>query len=350
MDPSAILCRYKNSFDKRGKVPITLHTYKTPDPIIRTTIKRSLKINSNSDKNNKSLYDKDLKEKYGKTITSKIDLCDPFHNVSHSPFINRDAIILANIDMTFNFSDHLTGYILKQDIREFSFVTLDDGIGGFTQYLFYRNPDAYGYGISPTSGPSLDENNIDMNHFNKLKGPSGNGDLRRNYKHFISKIKVTEPFGVNLVVGNNKTGVTSLDYMVRLILSLNVLKIGGTFISKIETIDDDLILDLLYITTQCFSNVTLFKPLSEPFNIETNGYYVVAQDMKVNNLNWISYLTQSYGSDISGLLSDLPDKFLKWVEEYNNLMLLYNRELMEEKESKIYDTYKCKAIWNLPQI
>ena len=53
------------------------------------------------------------------------------------------------------------------------------------------------------------------------------------------------------------------------------------------------------------------------------------------------------------LLDDLPTLFVQWVIEYNNFILLYNKYIMKEAnngKTKLYDTYKCKAIWNLPRL
>ena len=76
----------------------------------------------------------------------------------------------------------------------------------------------------------------------------------------------------------------------------------------------------------------------------------MAEKAKINNVEWITYLGANTEKDLNRLLSALPKDFEKWVTEYNNLMLFYNKYLSEITKPKIYDIYKCKAIWNLPKI
>ncbi|GAG71974.1 unnamed protein product, partial [marine sediment metagenome] len=106
-----------------------------------------------------------------------------------------------------------------------------------------------------------------------------------------------------------------------------------------------------WITTRCFDKVTLFKPVSTPSYDKI--YYVVAENAKINNIEWISYLEEMYSESVKSnkkiirLLDDLPISFVQWVTEYNNFILLYNKYLMSEAnngKTKLYDTYKCKAI------
>ena len=365
MDPSAILCRYKSSFDNQGEIPIVLHTYVTTEQETGTIVKDNL-ILSGAKKfgprhENKGNYcDPSLyQEVKDHNNNNNNKLYDPFRDISYKPFLNHDSIVLADIDMTFNFSNHTSGYIVKQEsVKDYNFATINDGPGGFSQYVMYRNPSSYGYGITPKEHP-FDTGRIDMTHFNIIKGPSGNGDIARDYKGFIKNIRTVEASGLDLVLGNyiNDTDISSEGYILRLIVALGVVKIGGTFISKVSDLSDPFMIDLLYITSQAFDKITLFKPLS--IDITNNVYYIVAEDAKINNIDWVSYLEESYTSsvkndkDILRLVDQVPNSLLRWITDYNNLILLYKKYLQDLEKSgisELYDTYKCKAIWNLPQI
>ncbi len=362
MDPSAILCRYTNSFDNRGDTPIVLHTYTTKDQDPDTSVKTKVLLSGTQlfklKSNRKDYCDLSLLEKVKKSKNMNPILSDPFRDISVDPFLNPDGITLANIDMVFNFSNHTSGYIIKQEsTKDYNFVAIGDGPGGFSQYVMYRNPSSYGYGSTPSDQP-FNEERLDMTHFNIIEGPSGKGDIRMEYKHFIQSVRTVEAIGVDLVVGNytNDRNIDGIGYLLRLLIALSTIKIGGTFISKIR-LDSDLMIDLLYITTQCFDKVTLFKPLSTDTNDEV--YYVVAKNGKINNIEWVSYLEESYSNSVKKdrtilrLLDNIPDSFIQWITEYNNLILLYKDYLSEVEQvgvTKLYDTYKCKAIWNLPQI
>ncbi len=194
MDPSAILCRYINSFDNQGDTPIVLHTYTTKDQDPDTSVKTKVLLSGTQpfklEFNTKTTYcDPILLDKVIKFGKGETCLSDPFRDVSVNPFLNRDAITLANIDMVFNFSNHTSGYIIKQEsIKDYNFVAIGDGPGGFSQYVMYRNPSSYGYGSTPSDQP-FNEEKLDMTHFNIIEGPSGKGDIRMDYKHFIQSVR-----------------------------------------------------------------------------------------------------------------------------------------------------------------
>jgi hypothetical protein len=361
MDPSAIICRYQNSFDNNGTVPIQLHTYTTDTEEPMNTVKTNLKFSPESldqlDKNGNTYYNTELnnKIKVDSLISNFPDLFDPFRNVSPKPFVNQDAVTLANMDMVFNFSQHTSGYIIKQEsVKELSFAVIEDGPGGYAQYMMYRNPSCYGYGISHKH---FNTDILDLTHFNIIPGESGR--IQQDYKHFIKAIRTVEATGVDIVLGNYSDSVSGMGYLVRLLVALSVIKIGGTFICKIPEIKTQLMVDLLYITSQCFDDITLFKPISTELKDKDNIYYLVCKKAKTNNIRWVSYLEESYresidkNKKIEQLVDKVPLSFVKWIEEYNNLILLYKQYLIDTANTgvtQLYDTYKCKAIWNLPQI
>ncbi len=353
MDPSIIKCIYKDSFDTYADPHIILHTYVM---LKHENTGNKKTIFDNKLKNKKTdYYDIELNNSVNsvKTNTKHANLFDPFKHVSVAPFMNRDAIILSNIDAIFNFNKHTSGYIIKQETKDFNFASINDGPGGFTEYMFYRNPNSYGYGMTSDKYP-YNTNLLDLTRFNITYGQSGKGDLKQDYKSFIKYIRTVEAVGVNVVLGNIINNNNEIEYMLKLIIALGIIKIGGTFVSKIPHLNTKLMTDLLYITSQCFNKITLFEPLST--DITDNIYYIVAEDAKRNNIEWVSYLEDSYTKSVKddlnliSLIENVPSNFIKWITEYNNLILLYKKFIFEQvtNTEPLYDTYKCKAIWNLP--
>jgi len=313
MDPSAIKSLYRNSFDNTD-IPLFLHTYFNNNDTQLTQYNPIIENVPKIDK--KELY-------------------DPFHATSIKPFLDRDAITLGNIDAVFNFSKHTSGYIMPQETKDFTFATIDDAPGALAQYMLFRNPNSYGYGISLNK---FDES-IDRTHFNILSK-----DPIKDYEEFIEFVKSVEVTGVNTVIGNYTQEITSHGYLIRLLTALNIISVGGDFVCKIKL---DNIEDLLYITSKCFEKITLFKPIST--SAYDDVYYIIAQNANKNNLEIISYLESKINNE--KFFDELPQSFVRWLEDFHILMISYYKFLVQEQDKdKLYDVYKCKAMWNLPQI
>ena len=296
MDPNIYICKYKLSFDKQEPIP-ELHSwlYQSPNTILK-------KFNTPGD------------DKY-----KGIDL---FKDVSYKPFLNKDAITLANIDAVFNFTGQVGGYILKQDMKDYVFLVLDDAPGGYSQYLFYRNPASYGFG---TYINTQYDRVIDPLRFNPIKRSD-------NYVFLVNNIKALYPAGTDVVISS------SLLSLYNLATAINVLKIASTFVSKAI-----LTPDLLYLASLCFDKVTLFVPVSD------NNIYLVAEGRKINNTNMIILIDKL----IRGITDKAPaptPEFINWVNQYSTILSQYNQLVREYSDNKLLDTYKCKAIWNLPSL
>ena len=303
MDPSAIKSLYRNSFEN-ADIQLFLHTYPNSNKFYSDS-----RIEPSEKVKNKNLY-------------------DPFHNYPTEPFLNRDAIVLANIDAVFNFSKHTSGYIIPQETKDYTFATIDDEDNGFIQYMLYRNPNLYGYGVSSKPVNKA----IDLTHLNFLRS-----DNPKNLIEFVKSVEVT---GVDTVIGSYSNQINSKSYLDRLLTCLNIISIGGAFVCKIRL--DNSISKLLYITSKCFEKITLFKPIST--SAYDGVYYVIAQNANKNNLEQISHLLS-----INVEKTEVPDDFMNWLHQYYFLINSYNQFLIDHKDDyELYDTYKCKAMWNLP--
>ena len=306
MDPSAIKCSYHNSFSP-AEATVTLHSYASSN----NSSPRNLIGNSPKDlieASPRDLIGNSPNESEG---VSQQEKYDPFENVSPEPFQSRDSLTLANLDAVFNFSRHTSGYILQQEDKDFTFVSLHDD-GSFLEYLLYRNPNAYGYGYSESkrsTSRKIKCSNCD--NFNTVPAD--------NVPEFIHFMKSVEVVGTDLVISKR-------DYLNSLLIALSVIKIGGTFISPVN-LKSKKEKNLLWITAQCFDRITLLVPIANP-----NETYLIAEGAKVNNTDWITFISTSNNLR----LVSPPESFLQWLNysvDYSNLNI---------------DTYKCRAVWNLP--
>lgn len=301
MDPSEKLCKYKNSFDPEIFYTFIPYTY-------NSTINYSLDIINDT------------------KITQTNDI---FKNISTKPFSTRNSIILANIDMAFNFSRHKDGYILKQNNKKYTFAVLNDDTG-LTQYIMYRNPNSQGYGIykDVKCQCGCDVSNEykckcrdqDKDGLNKLVNLTKITTVSMNT--IIPQLKRFNTTGIDLVVSGDEN-----IFKESLLVALKTLKSDGTFISSVK-LDST----YLYMASLTFNKITLFKPISS----EPNSYYIICEEIHINNIDHINNLENN--KTITPSVN-----FINWVKQYSNISQ-YNLNPND------YDIYKCKAIWNLPQL
>ena len=365
MDPSSYLCRIRDSFNKTNnynKYPVYLPYKKSLNRDIKK-IYNIVECSLEDTKNNRRDFS---------TSPYADNLYNPFSNYK-GKFMNTDSIILADTDAFFNFTDHVKGFIIKQDTRDFNFAVLNDGPGGFSEYLQYRLPNSYGYGMTPSVDTDCNCNCfqegwsnwntdvLDMTHFNITSGASGTGDLNKDYLSFISHVKKVNAVGVDLlVIGEDDVQKLSnpYDYIPKLLVSLNVLKVGSTMICKISNLDNSMFRQLLYLTADCYNKISLFKPLAT--DLREDIYFLVAEGLNKNNIDTIIYLEKlfhklseykEFCQNSTSIISEIPKDFNLWIDNYLleiNKYRDYVTEILDYEVAALYDTFKCSVIWNLP--
>lgn len=319
-----------------------------------------------------------IKDLYDNPNFAKARLeANPFERIGKSIFMDRAGVKLANIDAIFDISGHIGGYIAKQTAGSFTFCDLAGGPGAWTQYLQYRRPEAYGYGITlRNTDQALPWNtaNLDMDRFNITYGKDNTGDLYTNANWFAEYVKKTEPEGVDLVVADGGFGVEGSEscqeiLTSRLILSealtgVKCLKVGGNFVCKVYDTVSEISAHVLFIMALCFENIWLFKPISSrPANCEK---YLICKGRRNDIDEYIFILSQAYNkyhrdrkydTIVSKLIEQIPNNFSEWLTNINNVLLRsqYNTgkiilNLMSGNPVYIpkYNTYKCLIVWNLP--
>lgn len=315
-----------------------------------------------------------LQNTYLRTVTN------PFEGVGRSIFMNRAAVKLANIDAVFDVTGHQTGMVVMQVPGKFTFCDVAAGPGAFTQYIQYRRPDSYGWGMT-LKGPldwKVGPDGVDPTRFETIYGPSqaDNGDLYQHWKFFSDYVRQTQVDGVDLVTGDGGFDVDDKDgferqeflssrlFLCQILVALSVLRNGGSFVCKVFDTVTELSGQLVYLLSLCFDAVVFFKPASSrPANAER---YIIAkgarsiQDRRAV-IDLLDRANQAYREGVNVLsifpTQSLPDTFVRWLAENNQLSIDRQNRLVDEITAHLngqatdpieYNLDKALLAWNLP--
>ena len=222
---------------------------------------------------------------------------NPFGSLGNSLSKHRTFVKLANIDAVFS----VTGYTYDPSgtdpSKEMMFADLAGAPGGFIQYIQYRLLNSKGYGMSLDCRDygiykhacEWDRESIDTRspRFKILEGLSG-GNLFLEWRKFIKDVGRTS---VNLVTADGAINVKGREMfqeqentrmvVVQALIAISILRHGGSFVLKIFDIATKPIVDVLYILSNLFEEVYVFKPISSrPANSEK---YVVCREFDSTN-------------------------------------------------------------------
>jgi hypothetical protein len=209
-------------------------------------------------------------------------------------------------------------------------------IWGFLSIYYIEILKAVGYG---TLTVPLQTNVLDPVRFNLLDSNNINLNRRENISRSVNLAK---PYGMDLVIIRSDS-----DIINDLIISLGTIKTGGKMVLYLSCLTD-LVKDLLYIISICFSKINLFKPLST--NMTKNDCYCICDGSKENTFEWIDFLKSLDDKNYIQLLDHRDMEFNNWLTNYETDINNYIKHLNNTDKIDLYDIYKCKAIWNLPNI
>ena len=392
MDPTAQLCRVRNTFNT------TVPEIELPPYFSLNTDRPSLLLDittaSITDVPNlepiyidKTLYTRlqNIKNGYGVPEFGRARIItNPFEGIGKSIFMDRAGVKLANIDAVLNLTGQNGGLMSKQVMGEFRFCDLAGAPGAWTQYIQWRRPESYGYGISLRGDIEWNSELLDMDRFNITYGQDETGNLYTNANWFGDYVRSVESEGVDLVMADGGFSVDGQEdrqeYLTsHLILSetltaLQCLKIGGSYVFKVYDTVTKFTGDLLYVLACCFDQIWIFKPISSrPANSEQ---YVICKGLKVNIDEYVAILGQAYGRYqtpilseelmtntvtpqimVTSLLQNIPENFKQWLMDMNTLSITRQIQIGENiltllnggnVEIPAYNLYKCLALWNLP--
>lgn len=331
--------------------------------------------------------------------TDSITLSNPFNSISESIFLNR-GIIMANIDAVFNLCPKEGGLIAPKSPYPLIFCSLNDAPGGFTQYIQWKCPNAYGYGISVAQnkdGIKWEKDAIDISRFNIDNCPDGTGNVVQNVDYItnwiLEKAQLSPDLsiaklnkdnrGVELVlanggssIGKNVNGLIIENenivfpvILAEVLIALKILWPNGSMVVRLFEIFNENTAGLLYIVSNLFNYVTLFKPLSS--HSSSTEIYLIARGYNKNRLalEAINLLTKANSIQISNSwvtnLINIPKAFTdnlriindkliqritinyKWIDLINQ-MDPKNRENFANLLIPKYLNYYAPIYWNVP--
>jgi 23S rRNA U2552 (ribose-2'-O)-methylase RlmE/FtsJ len=321
------------------------------------------------------------------------DKANPFEMLGNAIFATRAAVKMANVDAIYNLTNHYGGIFAPQTFenveggdKRFTFCDIAGGPGGFSQYILWRRPEAFGYGISlENTSPEFlslnwNEKILDMTRFKIIYGnneQAGKGNLYYNYKEFADTVKIIETEGVDLCVSDGGFDVDRKeDYprqeflSIRLIMcefltSLLCLKPGGRFVCKLFDTLTDSSAHMIYVMSTCFNKTAMIKLVStRPANAER---YIVFEDFVPENAKVVIDLFKNVNSafdeegvtGFESLVNQLPKDFIDWLVENNdfsislqtktaNNILAFLEERDQDTNVGIYDIERAYLYWAIP--
>ena len=234
-------------------------------------------------------------------------------------FSKRAGIKMANIDAVVNITNEIFTYDNKQSNNIFKVCDIN---GKATEYLKYRFPLAKVYTID---------------------------NINEKWEELIDYIDKNEPEGVDLV---SSSSFSMKDYnkynesnrrrlLVNSLIGIRCCKRGGNFIMRIFNIMNDTSVQILYILSQCFNEITIFKPITS----SNNEKFIICKNRREEIDDYLNLLDNGIKLNLNRLFVENPNQdFIEWITQINNEL--------EIAESIVpyyeYDIHKFLIIWNLP--
>jgi len=317
----------------------------------------------------------DLKDKLSGINDEIKRLANPFENIGNSIFMSRAAVKLANIDSVYQINAHLGNIYAPQSDGRFSFCDIAGGPGAFSEYLFWRFPEAYGYGITlrEARGLEWDPKLIKSPRFEPVWGEDDSGNLFTQWEFFERRIKENYSDGVDLAVADGGFGLTGKNLRRKEFLSSRLITVefylgfacireGGSFVCKVFDTVTEYMYHITYILSLAFDEIIMFKPVSSrPANEER---YLVCKgrrrDIKVPSDLFKQIIgefsDENFLSSIVPEKIGLPNDYLAWMDEQNRLSIhrqtYYVNEIIEVSRGKkielLYNINKALLLWDLP--
>lgn len=178
-----------------------------------------------------------------------------------SIFIDSNAVELSEIDLVFNISGHIGNFLSQQTLGNFTFLSLNGQEGSWVQYIQYRRPQGYGYGITPNN--IWQDQYIDMTRFNVLTGNDGTGNVDTNIDWISNKISMSQSQGVMLILGQGD------DLLSQILVMIGSLQIGGCVVFKIDNCVTSRLYQLIMLLCGLFDENWIYTPL-----LSWNRYFI----------------------------------------------------------------------------
>lgn len=278
-------------------------------------------------------------------------------------FKDHKAYVWAEIDHHYNFSHRLNSLNYREDdfLKKFKYLNINGG--GLAEYLQYRRPFAFGYGMKPGNDyqPSLN-----FNSFKVYKGVDNTGRMYlpgelQEIMDFIEvpalDVFISEPIPdlkdfalrCGLHPEKNRELLQSNFGFMSAVIAASCIKPGGTYIWCIEDIELNLTEDIITFLSFFFKKVSIFNPIT------CYRRHAVCVDAKKGNRRWlyskglIDKLINinkeiSSGKVITGLFSESDETVGNYIDQANKIYSKMNRS----KGKKITQPENILSEWSLP--
>lgn len=350
-------------------------------------------------------------------------LTNPFEGIGNSIFGDRAGVKLANILAVFGLTYNLTTLIRNRTDHLFRFADLAGGPGAWTECLQFLCNGADGVGITLANNNDWRREIIDIRRFQFFYGDDNTGNLYTQWESFYRQVigyyqghqelgldngqsrnlinqgnpKECDrgnsafdinPVGFHLVMADGAPDMDD-DYnrqewmaqhliLIECLLALKLLMKDGAFVCKMFSTHNLVSGQLLYLMSQCFDRITLFKPISSrPANEEQ---YLVCEGFR-NNADQYLPILEAAGLAIKRIAEskydegkdrivrlfteETPSAFNEWLYRQNHRNIerqLIMAEVMVREAEVIrrgnpvnlekyfprYDLNQCLILWNLP--
>lgn len=298
------------------------------------------------------------------------DACNPFEGISRSIFSTRAGIKLANIDAITGLTGELFDNVNTTSDTPLVFADVASGPGCFTQYLHYRFPKSFGYGITLRGPLDCNPKFVDMSRFESFYGEKDTGDLYDYTLDFQTRVAEATGTGVGLLLADggiegfeNQEYASSRLLTCQAFLGLTAVASGGNFLCKVFDTVNRYTVELLYCVCMCFEQVCIIKPVtSRPANSER---YLVCKnrrddidavvDIVEEAMN--SYTLRKYLDSLL-VVDSVPRTFVDWITKLNNQSVESQIEACTAISNYLrgkppvattqYSLHKFPMLWNVP--
>ena len=338
LDPIDERCRVTSSFTPVNTTPIT-----SGHPLSLPAVIKPLNDGKNELYIDQFILDRlnELRSlmKRDDYLTAEKLVC-PLLRVGRSIFIDQQALILTSIDLTFAISGYIPSLLAYQSLGRYTFVSINEQSGSWTQYLQFRRPQSFAYLVSSSS---VQLKYLDETRISQVKG---------NSQQVIDEIKSFEPEGVDLVIGH---GNSQEMYINQVYVALSTLKTTGSFIMPITGTEQPVIASLLYILALAFDYLWLYKPALSSNCSDVR--YIIAKGFRGRQGDYKTLITEvSNWQSVPRILA-LPEEFKQWITDSNNILTRMQIEHLEKVEKLLndqevevpeYNLYRCLIILDVP--
>ena len=227
--------------------------------------------------------------------------------------------------------------LYKRDDLRYVYLDLDDSPGmSILMQIFY--PNSYCYGLSQATGKNWNFVNNELNIHNFMITSTNHESLR--YSCLLNN-----PGGIDLslVTANQSSPETQWYY---LFVGISVLYETGTLIYRFYHQHDENTAQLLFLASQCFQSIELYKPACSPCDDES--VYLIGHSRKTDLIAQ-AILTKIQTRTYGRLTSD----FLRWNDNASKELLEDQIKAIEEIDRgvdrrSIFNLEKAIALWKVP--